>query len=137
MSSVLFRLCATGCVGLLLVLVTCGCQNGKYKIVPVEGKISFTDGKSLPAGTRLIFNPGEGGIGTATAVTAPDGSFKVAHVSGGTGAEIGKYSVQLAAPEGDTGSFFKIIPREYCDGGLLHAEVKEGMAPLDFKVKKR
>jgi hypothetical protein len=126
----------TGLVGLLAV-ATVGCGGPKNKIVPVGGKILFSDGKPLPAGTRLIFNPGEGGTGTASGVTAPDGSFKVTHVAGTTGAEVGKYAVLLAAPEHDREGFFKIVPRSYYDGGILFAEVKEGMQPLELRVKKK
>ena len=43
----------------------------------------------------------------------------------------------LAAPEGDRGTFFKLVPKDYYDGGVLTAEVREGMAPLDLKVRTR
>ncbi len=115
-----------------------GCAKAtKYKLVPVEGKILFADGKPLPAGTRLIFNPGEGGMGTASGVTDADGAFQLTHVSGAAGAEAGKYTVALSAPEGQQNTFFKIVPKDYYEGGALFAEVKEGMSSLQLKVAKR
>src|SRR5262245_49019990 len=97
--------------GLLPLAVACaGCgMKVKMPVVPVEGKILFADGKPLAAGTRLMFTPGEGGTGTAVGVTGDDGSIKVTHVSGAKGAEIGKYTILLAAPEdGDKNAFFKM-----------------------------
>jgi hypothetical protein len=120
----------------LLAAATVGCDGPKKKVVPVQGKLLFSDGKPLPAGTRLLFTPGEGDTGTATGVTTDDGSFKVTHVSGSTGAEVGKYAILLAAPERQQEAFMKIVPKEYYDGGVFFADVKEGMGPLDFKVKK-
>jgi hypothetical protein len=116
-----------------ILLVGCGADTN-HKVVPVEGRILFSNGRALPAGTRLMFNPGDGTARTATGVTAEDGSFTVLHASGAKGAEVGKYTVVLAAPEGDSGAFFKIVPRDYYDGGMLAVDVKEGMPPLDLKV---
>ena len=121
----------------LLAAVSAGCGGTRNPIVPVEGTILFSDGEPLPAGTRLIFNPGEGGVGTAKGVTDQDGSFKVTHVSRARGAEVGKYTILLAAPEDEPEAFFKAVPPEYYEGGNLNAEVKEDMPPLDLKVKKR
>ena len=50
---------------------------------------------------------------------------------------VGKYTILLRAPEGNDGSFFKLIPSEYYDGGVLNADVAEGMTPLTLKVKVR
>lgn len=127
----------TGLVALLAAAAV-GCGNSpKNKIVAVEGKIHYSDGKPLPAGTRLLFNPYEGGMGTAEGVTDGEGSFKMTHVTGIQGAEVGKYSVVLQAPEGEEGKFYKFVPKDYYDGGAFAVEVKEGMQPLDLKVLKR
>src|SRR5438874_13435866 len=97
-----------------LVVLLAGCGDGaKNKVVPVQGTIAFADGRKLPAGTRLLFNPGAGGTGGATAVTAEDGSFKAVRVSGRAGVEVGKYTVLLAAPESDRGAFFRMLPKDY------------------------
>lgn len=134
----LFSSCVrTGLAAALLVVATLGCSSPKNKVVAVEGKILFSDGKPLPAGIRLLFDPGEGGTGTAEGVTDENGSFKVTHVTGAKGAEVGKYSVLLQAPKGNEGNFYKIVPKEYYDGGALAVEVKEGMPPLNLKVKRR
>jgi hypothetical protein len=82
----------------------------------------------------LLFNPSEGGSGTAIGATEADGSFRLVHVSGQQGAEIGKYAVLLRAPQGDDGAFYRTVPKDYFDGGVLAAEIAEGMAPLDFAV---
>ena len=56
---------------------------------------------------------------------------------GKSGAEEGKYLVLLVAPDNDKeGAFYKIVPKDYYDGGVLWAEVKKGMDPLDLKVKR-
>jgi hypothetical protein len=116
-----------------LALPGCGAST-QNPIVPVAGKIAFANGKKLPPGTRLLFNPVEGRVGTAVGATADDGSFQMTHVTGGTGAEVGKYTVQLLPPEANANEFLKVVPRDYREGGMLFAEVKAGMQPLEFKV---
>lgn len=122
-------------VGLMMLA---GCGDPKQaKIIPVDGKISFADGKPLPKGTRLIFNPAEGNMGTATGETDETGQFKVVHHTGKNGAGVGKYTVQIMAPEGQGAEFYKVVPRAYFDnGGLLAVEVKDGMESLKLAVKK-
>ena len=56
------------------------------------------------------------------------------HVTGSSGAEEGKYTVQLLPPEANGSEFLKVVPRDYREGAMLFAEVKAGMQPLDFKV---
>jgi hypothetical protein len=121
----------------LLTTTFTGCSSNAVKVVPVEGKILFADGKPLPKGTRLIFNPNVGNMGSATAVTDEAGTFQVTHQSGSKGAAIGKYSVQLIAPEGGQATFYKAIPSKYYEGtGELVADITEGMSPLNFTLKK-
>jgi hypothetical protein len=127
------RIVGVGLVGLLLALSGCGAAT-QNPIVPVGGKIAFANGKKLPTGTRLLFNPVEGRVGTAVGATAEDGSFQMTHVTGGTGAEEGKYTVQLLPPEANSNEFLEVVPRDYREGGMLFAEVKAGMQPLEFKV---
>jgi hypothetical protein len=126
-------------LGVGLLAVACvfgiGCGKVKHKIVEVQGKITFQDGKPVPAGTRLLFNPAGGGTGAACGIADAEGSFTVEHVTGRDGAEIGKYTVLLAAPEDNPGQFFELIPKPYYDGGAISVEVKEGMGPVELKVK--
>lgn len=120
-----------------LITLAAGCSSPKHPLVPVEGKIAFSDGKALPAGTRLVFNPVEGGAQTAVGVVNDDSSISVVHAWGKKGAEIGKYTVALLAPEQDA-SFYQTIPKEYFDsGGAFSVEVKEGMQPLELRVKRK
>jgi hypothetical protein len=122
----------------LLIAFVAGCGDApRHKVVPVEGTIAFADGRKLPAGTRLLFNPGDGSMGAATAVTAQDGTFNAVRIGGRTGVEEGKYTVLLAAPEGDNGVFFRMLPKDYYDGGVFAVEVREGMPPVEFKVVTR
>jgi hypothetical protein len=124
----------------LMAAAVIGCAGGESKpLVSVSGTIAFADGRPLPTGTRLMFNPGDGRTESAIAVTGPDGAFEAVRVSGGKGVSEGKYVVLLRAPEGDQGNFFKIIPSEYYSDGVLIAEVKDGMSPLALRVatKKR
>jgi hypothetical protein len=126
------RLCAV----MLVVIVVSGCaEHGKKPTVAVNGTITFSDGRPLPSGTRLMFNPGDGATESAIAVAAADGTFEANRVSGQKGVAVGKYTILLRAPEGDNGSFFKLIPKDYYDGGLLDADVREGMTPLNLRVK--
>jgi hypothetical protein len=126
----------------LYVAVACivaslsGCQNTRFKVVPVNGKVAFADGTALPTGTRLQFNPVEGNVGSGSASTSADGSFEVKHVNGSSGLEEGKYIVLLQPPEGDNGTFRQLVPKDYYDGGVLSVEAKDGMAPLAFAVRK-
>lgn len=114
------------CFVLLLVLVSAGC-SGK-KTVSVEGKVTFADGKALPTGTRVIFEPSQGDLKSVMVTTDESGSFKAS-------VEVGKYTIRLAGPAEDKGEFKKLVPEDYAKGDVLSAEVKEGMSPLDFKVK--
>jgi hypothetical protein len=122
----------TVCVALALAAL--GCESTNRPVVPAEGKITFMDGTPLPTGTRLVLNPSEGRTGTASAATDAAGAFKLRHVSGVSGAEVGMYTIQLLAPEGDAGAFYKLVPKEYADGAVLTAEIKDGMSPLELKV---
>jgi hypothetical protein len=123
----------------LLVLVALGaalgCGGTAKPRVPVAGRITFADGRPLPAGTTVLLNPSEGRVGTASGKTSADGSFELTHVSGASGAEVGKYTVKLLAPEGDR-SFYKTVPADVVNGEVLVAEVKEGMGALELTVPK-
>jgi len=118
-----------------LLALAAGCTSTNKPIVPVEGKLKLSDGKPPPAGTKLMFNPAEGRTGTASATTEADGSFKLIHVSGSKGAEVGKYSVQLTPPQGSEKEFYKLVPRDVAEGTLI-AEIKEGMGPLELTIPK-
>jgi hypothetical protein len=111
-----------------------GCGERK-PMVQVEGKIKFSDGKPLPAGTTLLFNPAEGRTGTASATTEADGSFKLKHVSGSSGAEVGKYTVQVIPPKDAEQEFYKQVSKDKAEGSLV-ADIKEGMGPLEFTLQK-
>jgi hypothetical protein len=112
-----------------------GCGETNKPVVQVEGKIKLADGKPPPAGTKLLFNPTEGRTGTASATTAADGSFKLTHVSGTSGAEVGKYTVLLSPPTPEDKEFYKLIPKDVAEGGLF-AEIKEG-ARVELIIPKR
>jgi hypothetical protein len=122
-------------VGLIAsILALTGCGGTTNPIVPVTGKIALASGKKLPAGTRLLFEPVEGRVGTAMGVVAEDGSFQMTHVKGGTGAEEGKYVVKLLPPESGSPEFSKVVPKKCQEEAFGTAEIKAGMAPLELKV---
>lgn len=120
---------------LLCFVIGCGASI-KNKVIPVEGKIALDNGKMLPIGTKLLLNPSEGGVGTASGVTTADGSFDLRHVKGGKGAEVGKYVLVLRAPTDDDKTFYKTVPKAAYEEGIS-VEIKEGMQPLDLKIKSR
>jgi hypothetical protein len=123
-------------LALLIPLLALGCGGTKYKIVPVEGKIVLDNGQALPTGTKLLLNPAEGGVGSASGVTDAKGGFKLQHLKGKSGAEEGKYTLVLRAPDGQEKDFYKKMPvAAYEDG--IPVEIKEGMAPLDLKVSSK
>src|SRR4051812_30612282 len=110
---------------LLAALAAAGCQGAK--VVPVNGKITFANGKPVPQGTKVLFRPEAGG-NMAGGVTDRDGNYKLA-VGPKEGAEPGKYFVVIQPPEDD-----KTVPPKYAEGSLT-AEVRENMPPLDFKLE--
>jgi hypothetical protein len=125
------------CLAAILAIVGCGANSSRYKIVPVEGTLLFSSGTPLPKGTRLRLDPAEGGVKTASATIDSSGAFRLTHVSGRSGAELGKYTVVLMPPTTDPGDFNRLVPRAYCEGsGNLVAEIKDGMGPLELKVHK-
>lgn len=124
-------------VAALVALQSIGCGGSRRPLTPVSGKLVFEDGSPLPAGTRVILEPMEGGIQSASGETSQDGSFTVKHATGKAGAEIGQYRVRLAAPRNDNGSFFQLVPDSYVDGQELSIEVKQGMGEITLKVKRR
>jgi hypothetical protein len=120
---------------LAFTLALSGCGGGTQNtIIPVTGKIALASGKKLPVGTRLVFEPVEGRVGTALAAVSEDGSFQATHVTGATGAEVGKYTVKLLPPEAGSPEFSKLVPKQCQEEAFAFAEVKAGMAPLDFNV---
>lgn len=125
------------CAALLTLLALClGCTQTEKPIVKVEGKAKFSDGKPLPTGTKLMFNPAEGRTGTASATVEADGAFKLIHVSGSTGAEVGKYSIQVTPPKEAATEFYKLVSKDAAEGTLF-AEIKEGMGPLELTLQKK
>lgn len=122
--------------GIVAALAASGCGR-KNETVDVSGKILYANNKPLPEGTRLHFEPTEGDRKAAMAVTTADGSFEVKHSQGGSGAEVGNYSIRVIPPEGFQGNFGKLVPESYIEGHVLKVEVKEGLAPLELKVDPR
>jgi hypothetical protein len=116
-------------------VILVGCATTERPIVKVEGTIKTSDGKVLPAGTRLMFNPSEGRLGTATATTDANGKFLLTHVSGSSGAEIGKYTIVVMPSQGMEKEFYKLVPKDIAEGALS-AEIKEGMGTLELKLPK-
>jgi hypothetical protein len=118
-----------------LLALAAGCSDTEKPIVKVEGKIKLSDGKPPPAGTKLTFNPAEGRMGTAVGSTEADGSFKLTHVSGSSGAEVGKYTVQVVPPKAAEAEFYKQVSKDRAEGSLA-AEIREGMGPLELTLAK-
>ncbi|MCS7166888.1 MAG: hypothetical protein RMI91_09145 [Gemmatales bacterium] len=121
----------------ILALNNLGCGGPKRDVVPVKGKLIFEDGTPLPAGTIVILDPIEGKVGSASGETAADGSFEIRHVAGQAGAEVGQYRVLIGAPKNDTGTFWKMVPDSYREGGELFLEVKPGMGEVTLKIKRQ
>lgn len=119
----------------LLIGLAAGCSRTDKPVVPVEGTAKFSDGKPLPAGTKLMFNPTEGRTGTASATVGADGAFKLTHVTGSGGAEIGKYTVQVTPPQESAAEFYKAVSKDRAEGSLF-AEIKEAMGPLELTLQK-
>jgi hypothetical protein len=127
---------AIATAGGVLLLFLSGCTTTEKPIVKVEGKLKLSDGKPPPAGTKLLFNPTEGRVGTASATTEVDGSFTLTHVTGASGAEIGKYTILLTPPADSAKDFYKSVTKDEAEGSL-YAEIKEGMGPLELTIQKK
>lgn len=114
-----------------------GCGSAKHPLVQVKGRVVFEDGQPLPAGTRIILEPVEPGRMPAVGELSSDGTFELKHTSGSRGAEIGKYRVRIAAPPGDAGSFFRLVPESYAEGNELLLEVKPNLGEVVWKVRRK
>jgi hypothetical protein len=56
------------------------------------------------------------------------------HVSGASGAEIGKYTIQVTPPKESAAEFYKLVSKDKAEGSLS-AEIKEGMGPLELTLQ--
>ncbi len=121
-------------LSLLVCISGCGSPT-RSPVVAVSGTIAYEDGKTLPAGTKVVFSPVLGGAGSAMAETDEAGNFTLEHVNGSPGAEVGAYTVALRSPEGMEESFYKSIPSDYTDGGLLSADVPQEGGEIKLVLK--
>ena len=100
--------------------------------IDLHAHSNYSDGTFTPA--ELVALAAERGL-EAVALTDHDTAEGLPEALR-AGAEVGKYQVALLAPEGAGGEFWKLVPKEYAEGQMLSAEVKEGMPPLTLKVDK-
>jgi hypothetical protein len=82
---------------LLSLIVAAGC--GGSGLYPVQGKVVFSDGTPLTAGT-VVFGPvDKDALLSPRGEIQPDGTFKASTHKEGDGAPEGKYRVLVAPPD--------------------------------------
>src|SRR6185312_14638374 len=96
------RIAGLGVFGLLAVIVA-GCGGGP-KLVPVNGRVIYADGRPVTAAS-VSFTPdaakGDSGI-LATGLLAEDGTFILRTYPHGDGAMVGSYRVTVSLGFGAT-----------------------------------
>jgi len=133
--------------GALILVLWAGCSGGGDlpRTVPVSGKVTY---KAQPVSGATVLFTGEGGVRTAIAITASDGSYHLMTLEA-KGAMPGKYAVvvtknelppELAKPMSMEEAAKtanqplpqpkQLLPVKYADAAKtpLHFEVKEGSA---------
>jgi hypothetical protein len=78
------------------MLLTAAIASGCSDTYPVQGKVQFSDGTPLAAGT--VFFTDERGISGGYAPVGPDGSFEVTYDEPGDGLPKGTYVVSVRPP---------------------------------------
>lgn len=121
------------CFGILAIgTLGCGSTAPKNPIVQVEGKALAADGKAVPTGSLIIFEPMEGNVAPAQASIEEGGVFKLKHSSGVPGAETGRYTVTVRPVADNKEAFKKAIGK---DEYVITFEVKDAMGPIEIKPK--
>lgn len=85
----------TGCVGLLVGVLVCGCSQGP-RLVPVTG--SVTVGGKPANGAVIMFHPEDPAQTTASGVADNAGNFKLIS-SAEAGVQTGRYKVTVIWPD--------------------------------------
>ena len=86
------------CIALLIVALS-GCSDGKPRRYPVQGKVTFPDGKVLTRGTVEFQSIGQSPPSTATGSIQPDGSFELETATAKDGAIPGRHRVVVVGDD--------------------------------------
>jgi hypothetical protein len=128
--------------GLFLVAAGCGGSGAGPGLVKVDGTVTL-DGQPV-ANATISFLPdgsGEGGYTSpAYGQTDEDGYYKLMYSISKSGANPGKYKVEVstfqeAEPDADVPARPETIPVNYNQQTELSVEVMDGGGPYDFELK--
>ena len=127
----------------LAALAAPGCGGGSpYKILPVTGKLTYSDGSLIPADQiRVTFVPQAEAIDQKTHarhgiayLDEETGEFTSMTTSKyGDGATVGKNKVQIIGTD-ENGQPSKAIPRKYADPATSGLEVEVGPGKTHFEL---
>lgn len=98
---------------LLFVCIGCGDSEGRRRVYPVRGSVTF-EGKSLE-GALIVFVPveDEPDFPRPTGSVEPDGSFEMTTYREGDGAPEGEYKVSITwRPEGEAPETGGLLSRD-------------------------
>ena len=131
-------------VVVLAALVAPGCGGGSpYKILPVTGKVTYSDGSLIPAHRiRVTFVPQAEAIDQKTSprpgiayVDQETGEFtSMTTLKYGDGATVGKNQVQIIATD-ENAQPSKAVPTKYTDPSTSDLEVEVGPGSTHFDLE--
>ena len=91
-------------MAIVMSLVVAGCGDGRYTVVPAQGKV-VCNGQPVTAGSVTFIPLGEGNDPEpgkpASASLSADGTFKLTTNDRFDGAIVGKHNVRFFGPEGE------------------------------------
>lgn len=121
-----------GFLVLVLVVRTVGCRSGgdHPPLGQVKGRVTL-DGKPLPAGLIVMFQPRKGRPAVGT--TDAEGNYEVRYRQDLKGANMGTNRVFLTWPTGFEGGVG--FPAAYGLGSEIDVEVNKGMNQFDITMK--
>lgn len=127
-------------IALIVISAACliglACTGTTKPLVKASGKIAFDNGRPLPLGTVVRFDPQEGRVGTASGTVSADGTFTVTHASGAAGIEIAAYTVTLLPAAGTAEQFTIAVPARYRENFLTTIVTAETTV-IDLTVPSR
>ena len=134
-----FRTCGLA-IGFAVVLMLAGCEQRRYVIVPVSGRITL-DGK-LVEGIRVTFQP-QGGGPVSVGVTDKEGRYTLQRIdTQQPGALIGTHWVYFSSAtenlSQDADRPFKIqLPEKYKKKMIMFTVLPNGTNQADFHLTTR
>ena len=90
----------SGVLGLFLLMVAVGCGKGKDPTYPLKGRVFFSDGNPVPAGSISFRAIDRNPPISARGEIQPDGTFTVSTFDRNDGAVAGRHQVAIVSAGG-------------------------------------